>query len=89
MSEITLFPHNEIGYRKLIKSKKNKCTTINHATGAGKSFIAMKYLYEHRNKKSLYIAPTYPIIDQLFESCYKIGINPKELNFDTMIYNLY
>lgn len=87
MSKISLFKHNEKAYEKLIKAlKNNKCTTINHATGTGKSFIALKYLYEHRDKKYLYIAPTYPITDQLLESCYKIGITPKDINIDTMIY---
>ena len=87
MSEVSLFEHNEKAYKKLKEAlKTSKCTTINHATGTGKSFIALKYLYENRDKKYLYIAPTYPIIDQLLESCYKIGIKPKDINIDTMIY---
>lgn len=88
MSKVSLFEHNEKAYEKLIEAlKDDKCTTINHATGTGKSFIALKYLYEHRDKKYLYLAPTYPIIDQLLESCYKIGITPKDINIDTMIYH--
>ena len=88
MSEISLFEHNEIAYQKLIEAlKTSRSTTINHATGTGKSFIALKYLYEHRDKKYLYKAPTYPIIDQLLKSCYKIGITPKDINIDTMIYH--
>lgn len=87
MKKIELFEHNEKAYDLLIESSKNnKCTTINHATGTGKSFIILKYLYEHRDKKYLYIAPTYPILEQLLKSCYKIGITPKDLNIDTMIY---
>ncbi len=55
MSEISLFEHNEIAYQKLIEAlKTSRSTTINHATGTGKSFIALKYLYEHRDKKYLY-----------------------------------
>ena len=47
MKKVELFEHNEIAYKKLIKSlENNKCTTINHATGTGKSFIMLKYLYE-------------------------------------------
>ena len=87
-SDVVLFEHNEIAYKKLIEAlKTSKCTTINHATGTGKSFIALKYLYENKSKKYLYIAPTYPIIDQLLKSCYKIGITPKDINIDTMIYH--
>ena len=87
MEKASLFEHNEIGYKKLCDMLQyTKTATINHATGTGKSFIALKYLYNNRDKKYLYIAPTYPIIEQLMNSCYKIGITPEELNVDTMIY---
>ena len=87
MKKVELFEHNEIAYKKLIKSlENNKCTTINHATGTGKSFIMLKYLYENRDKKVLYIAPTYPIIDQIKKSAKEIGIKSDELNMDTIIY---
>ena len=87
MKEVSLFEHNEIAYKKLCDLlEKSNYATINHATGTGKSFIALKYLYEHRDKKFLYITPTYPIIDQLLDDCSKIGIDPEELNFDQIIY---
>lgn len=87
MEKASLFEHNEQAYIRLCEAlKDNKCTTINHATGTGKSFIALKYLYENRDKKFLYIAPTYPIIEQLLKSCYKIGLTPDDINIDTMIY---
>ncbi len=87
MKKVELFEHNERAYRLLQESlKNNKCTTINHATGTGKSFIALKYLYENRDKKYLYLAPTYPILEQLRADCYKIGITPEDINVDTMIY---
>ncbi|MBP3597304.1 MAG: DEAD/DEAH box helicase family protein [Clostridia bacterium] len=87
MKKVVLFEHNEIAYDKLCDSlEKSKVSTINHATGTGKSFIALKYLYEHRDKKFLYISPTYPIIEQLLDDCYKLGFTPEDLNLDTMIY---
>lgn len=87
MEKAELFPHNEQAFQLLIVDlKSHKCTTINHATGTGKSFIALKFLYENRDKKYLYIAPTYPIIEQLFADCSKIGLTPEDINVDTMIY---
>ena len=87
MEKAKLFEHNERAYKKLLESlKTNKCTTINHAIGTGKSFITLKYLYENRDKKYLYLAPTYPVIEQLLSDCYKIGLNPEDINIDTMIY---
>ena len=87
MEKASLFEHNEIGYERLCNVlQNNKTATVDHATGTGKSFIALKYLYENRDKKYLYIAPTYPIIEQLKQSCYKIGLTPDDINIDTMIY---
>lgn len=87
MKKVELFPHNENGYSKLTEAlKKFKFALINHATGTGKSFIALKYLYEMRQKKYLYLSPTYPIIEQLLASTYKIGLTPEDINIDTMIY---
>lgn len=87
MEKASLFEHNEIAYEKLCEVlEENRCATINHATGTGKSFIALKYLYNNRDKKFLYLAPTYPIIEQLKKDCYKIGITPQDINIDAMIY---
>ena len=87
MAEISLFEHNELAFDKLNEAlASGNCATINHATGTGKSFIALKYLYENRDKKYLYLAPTYQILDQLIEDAKKIGINPNELNIDRLIY---
>ena len=87
MKSISLFDHNEKAYEKLKRTLFNKkCSTINHATGTGKSFIALKYLHENKEKKYLYLAPTYEILDQLMDDCYKIGITPEDINVDTMIY---
>lgn len=101
MKEIELFEHNEIGYEKtVVDLEDNKSTTINHATGTGKSFIALKLIYNFINnkilnninrdktkpRKVLYIAPTYQIIEQLFNSTHQIGLTPEDIPIDTMIY---
>lgn len=83
--EIKLFEHNEDGYQRLEEMlKNNKCATINHATGTGKSFIALKYIASHSDKKILYIAPTYEILNQIKENdAKKLGV---DADFDTKIY---
>ena len=87
MNDISLFEHNEIAYRNLCDAlEKGNCATINHATGTGKSFIALKYLYANRDKKFLYLAPTYQILDQLIDSAPQIGIDKSDLNVDMLIY---
>ena len=43
MEKAELFEHNEIAYKKLCKMLETENTaTIDHATGTGKSFIALK-----------------------------------------------
>ena len=90
MDEIKLFPHNEEAYKKLIEClKTNQMVSINHATGTGKSFIILKYLCKNKNKRILYLAPTYPIIDQFMETHTKeLGIDIKKFNrLDSLIYS--
>ena len=89
MSEVKLLPHNEVAYKKLVEClKENQMAAINHATGTGKSFILLKFLNDYKDKKILYIAPTYPIIDQLIEDHTKeLGIDINEFEqLDTCIY---
>ena len=87
--EILLFPHNEEAYSKLNEMLKttNYCT-VNHATGTGKSFIMLKYLYSNRNKRILYLSPSYAINDQLVnEHFQELGLSKDDfVKFDTMIY---
>ena len=89
MKNIKLLPHNEFSYEKLSDFfKYNQKGSINHATGTGKSFIILKYLYENKNKRILYLAPTYPILDQLInEHMGELNIDRAEfIKFDAMIY---
>lgn len=64
--KIELYKHNKIAYDKIQKmfEEKNKVAII-HATGTGKSYISLKWLYDNRNKSCLFLAPTYEILDQL------------------------
>ncbi len=91
MSErkIELLPHNEEAYIKLIEClKDNQLVGLNHATGTGKSFIILKYLYENRKKRILFLSPSYPINEQLIEEHAKdLDIDIEEFEcLDTLIY---
>ena len=86
---ISLFPHNEKAYQLLIdKLRDNQRVTVNNATGTGKSFIALKYLYDNRDKRILYLTPSYPIYNQLIGPHMKdIGINYSDFKrLDNIIY---
>ena len=63
---IELYEHNKKAYEKTIdmfKTKKRCC--IIHPTGTGKSYIALKWLYENRNKKGLFVTSSLSIIDNI------------------------
>ena len=86
---LSLFPHNENAHQKLVdKLKDNQRVTINHATGTGKSFIVLKYMYENKDKRILYLTPTYPIFNQLIgPHMQDLGINYNEFKcLDNIIY---
>lgn len=85
---ISLYKHNEDGYDSLNSMLENsRFAAINHATGTGKSFIILKYLFNNKNKKYLYIAPTYEIIDQFINrDRQKAGINEDDISVDCLIY---
>lgn len=88
--EIHLLPHNEEAFIKLNKClENNQFVAINHATGTGKSFIILKYLYKNKSKRILFISPSYPINDQLLEEHAKeLGIDIDEFTkIDTLIYS--
>ena len=89
MNDVSLLPHNEKAYEKLIESlKDNQMVSIDHATGTGKSFIMLKYLFNNRNKRILYMAPTYAILEQFKEEhTEELGIDSTAFTkLDTMIY---
>ena len=64
--DIELFKHNEEAYKKAkeLFEKENKCAII-HPTGTGKSYIALKWLLDNKDKKAIYVTSHLAIKDQL------------------------
>lgn len=87
---ISLFPHNEIGYQKLVQGLSDyPLAFLEHATGTGKSFILLKYLYLHqRFNRILFITMHDEMFDQLFNGqMHTLGMDRSDFKcFDTMIY---
>lgn len=88
--DISLFPHNEEAYKALCQSTENyPLAFIEHATGTGKSFILLKFLYtKMRKKRTLFISMHDEMFSQLFNDQMKtLGISKDEfVKFDTLIY---
>ncbi len=64
--EIELYKHNEIAYEKTKEMFKetDRCAII-HPTGTGKSYIALKWLFDNKDKKAIYVTSHLAIKDQL------------------------
>ena len=68
---IVLYKHNLYAYNQIEERlKTSNRTCVIHPTGSGKSFIAIKWLYENRDKKCLFLTSQKPIIDQIIRHIY-------------------
>ncbi|MBO4726602.1 MAG: DEAD/DEAH box helicase family protein, partial [Clostridia bacterium] len=84
-----LYNSNKVAYGKVQDMfKLEDKAAIIHATGTGKSFIALQWLYDNRDKRCLFLAPTYEIIDQLERHMRSQGFNIKDFpNLKRMTYD--
>ncbi|MDE6292704.1 MAG: DEAD/DEAH box helicase family protein, partial [Bacilli bacterium] len=89
--DIKLFEHNEKAYQSLVKSLgEYPLAFIEHATGTGKSFIILKYLYaKMRKKRILFVSLHDEMFDQLFgKQMQTLGMKRSDFKkFNTMIYH--
>lgn len=88
--DIVLYDHNEKACEALTSSlETNPLAFIEHATGTGKSFILLKYLYNNmRDKRILFVTRHYEMLEQLFnDQMSSLGLSKDDFKkFDTMIY---
>ncbi len=64
--DIQLYKHNIEAYEKVKEMfiKENICSVI-HPTGTGKSYIALKWILDNKDKKCLYVTSQVSIINQI------------------------
>ena len=62
-----LYEHNARAYKKVKEAfdSGEDVVGIVHATGTGKSYIALQLAYDNKDKKILYVAPSNSIIEHL------------------------
>ncbi|MBO4726458.1 MAG: DEAD/DEAH box helicase family protein, partial [Clostridia bacterium] len=84
-----LYQHNKEAYDKIqTMFQREDRVAIIHATGTGKSFISLQWLYDNRDKKCLFLAPTYEILDQLERHMHSQNLSIKDFpNLECMIYD--
>jgi superfamily II DNA or RNA helicase len=74
--------HNLKAYLKVIKEfEKSNIVGIVHATGTGKSFIALQLMYDNNGKKILYIVPRSGIRNQIEEHINSLSSNARDEYF--------
>ncbi len=85
---IQLYEHNKKAYdnvRKTFETENRTC--VIHPTGTGKAFISIKWLYDNRDKKCIFLAPSYPIIDQLLKHIESCGLTLAD--FPNLSFEIY
>jgi len=86
---LELYKHNQKAYEKVkAMFEHENHVAIVHATGAGKSFISMKWLFDNKDKKCLFLAPTYEIHDQFEEHVKSQGLSLKK-DFPNLQFAIY
>ena len=74
--------HNLKAYMKVVKEfEKSNRVGIVHATGTGKSFIALQLMYDNSDKKIKYLVPRTGIGDQIEEHINGLSENAREEYF--------
>lgn len=72
---IELYEHNKQAYENVLENfKTSNKTCVIQPTGTGKSFISLKWLYENKDKKCLFLTSNNIIVDQLIEYIEKSGL---------------
>ena len=73
--DIKLYDHNKEAYEKVRKHFENSNKTcVIHPTGTGKSFISLKFLFDNKDKKCLFMAPTDAIVQQIKTHIEDLGL---------------
>ena len=86
---LELYKHNQKAYEKVkAMFEHENHVAIVHATGTGKSFISMKWLFDNKDKKCLFLAPTYEIHDQFEEHVKSQGLSLKK-DFPNLQFAIY
>ena len=87
---LELYKHNEEAYRKIDNAYQSDEDVVGivHATGTGKSYLALNLAYHNQNKKVVYIVPSNGIIEHL-ENIIKESNFSKEKDFANVEFRTY
>ena len=85
---IKLYKYNEKAYKNVIEHfEESNRTCVIHPTGTGKSFISLKFLYDNRDKKCLFMCPTDAIVGQIKTHIEESGLSLNDFpNLDFCLY---
>ena len=76
---VELYKHNKIAYDKVKEMFETESrVAVVHPTGCGKSFIALKWLEENRDKRALFLAPTVSILRQITKHIEACGMSMRD-----------
>ena len=87
---LELYKHNEEAYRKIDNAYQSgeDVVGIVHATGTGKSYLALNLAYYNQDQKVVYIVPSNGIIEHLENIIKESGLS-KEMDFANVEFRTY
>ena len=87
---LELYKHNEEAYKKIDNAYQGgeNVFGIVHATGTGKSYLALNLAYHNQDKKVVYIVPSNGIIEHLENIIKESGLS-KEKDFANVEFRTY
>ena len=87
---LELYKHNEEAYRKIDDAYQSgeDVVGIVHATGTGKSYLALNLAYHNQDKKVVYIVPSNGIIEHLENIIKESGLS-EEKDFANVEFRTY
>jgi len=89
-SGLSLYKHNLVAADKVKKSYENgeKIVGIVHATGTGKTYIALDLLLQYKKEKKIYFVPTIGVINHIKEVIENSGLSLKK-DFPNLKFRTY
>lgn len=82
--------HNINSYINVVKMfEKEDRVCIEHATGTGKSFIALQLMYDNSDKKIMYLVPRNGIGDQVEEHILHLSEDARKKYFPNVVIRTY
>ena len=85
---LQLYEHNLEAYKKIKSAFESGQKTIGvvHATGTGKTYLALQFAYEHQDKKIIWLVPSVSILEHIQKIIKDLNLEKEFSNIEFRTY---